>query len=137
MSFTRMTAMVFHALESLLRNYALSSIFWCCFIMAKKKERTQFEKEGKALHTKRKMITRKKKEVLLSFELWWRKPSQGVKQSEWSPGPVLTLAKCQQKAMSKGQDVRLKRSLAWLQCTRGPETALLPFLFLKGIYDHI
>lgn len=130
MHFAIMTLMFSHALESIGRNYSVISIFWWCFIIAKRKEkRTQFEQEGKVLHAK-KMRTRKEREILLSSELLWGKARQ-ASQTEWMISRAsLILAKCQEKAVSKGYDIRIKRTLAWLQSIRRPDarTAFLPFL---------
>ena len=56
----------------------------------------------------------------VGFELFWKKSSQAY-QSEWSQSPALMLTKCQEKAVSKEHEVRLKNSLPW------SEIALLPF----------
>lgn len=129
MHLTIMTSMFFHALESLCSNYSVSSIFRWCFIIAKRKEkRTQCEQEGKALHEKKK---RQEREILLGLELLWRKPNQ-VSQSKWSQGPALMLAKCQEKAMSKGHDTRLKRSLAWWWSIRRSDAGTVLFPFPQG-----
>ena len=54
------------------------------------------------------------------FQLFWRKSSQAY-QSEWSQSSGLILTKCQEKAVSKEHEMRLKKSLPWW------EIAFLPF----------
>ena len=72
------------------------------------------------------MLKKKKKDnkagkgSSVGFELFWKKSSQAY-QSEWSQSPALMLTKCQEKAVSKEHEVRLKKSLPW------SEIALLPF----------
>ena len=141
MQFTIMTSMFPHALESLCGNYSVPSIFQWCFVITKRKvkEHNLTQKVRLCWKKERERERERGREQERKEKFCWGlsycegNQARRVKQSKWSQGPGLILAKCQEEAMCKGHDRRLKRSLAWLQSIRRSDagTALFPFLFSR------